>query len=166
MSRLKRSDNRALIIGGRGRNWGSRRRNETVHLRFIVSGIGLTSKKEKREKRLSYLFFSFFFFFLFLWPTIIASCTIQNVVSQLYIIWNEFCTFYFNFRFKDFACQKEEKAKRTMTLAEEICANWLCNVLNLLFLSIRSIRFLPTPRRTRVIMNRTDMEDDKIPIYL
>lgn len=74
--------------------------------------------------------------------------------------------FYFNFRFKDFACQKEEKAKRTMTLAEEICANWLCNVLNLLFLSIRSIRFLPTPRRTRVIMNRTDMEDDKIPIYL
>lgn len=53
-----------------------------------------------------------------------------------------------------------------MTLAEEICANWLCNVLNLLFLSIRSIRFLPTPRRTRVIMNRTDMEDDKIPIYL
>lgn len=165
MSRLKRSDNRALMIGGRGRNWGSRRRNETVHLRFIVSGIGLTSKK-KNERRDWAICSFFFFFFLFLWPTITASCTIQNVVSQLYIIWNEFCTFYFNFRFKDFACQKEEKAKRTMTLAEEICANWLCNVLNLLFLFIRSIRFLPTPRRTRVIMNRTDMEDDKIPIYL
>lgn len=166
MSRLKRSDNRALIIGGRGRNWGSRRRNETVHLRFIVSGKKDWLQKKKNERRDWAICSFFFFFFLFLWPTIIASCTIQNVVSQLYIIWNEFCTFYFNFRFKDFACQKEEKAKRTMTLAEEICANWLCNVLNLLFLSIRSIRFLPTPRRTRVIMNRTDMEDDKIPIYL